>query len=1013
MYTKLVTNNLIGAISRVSLRIFLLLFLLSIQVITQAQLRYNFERINTENGLPTNAIKGLQFDEKTRFLWVATESGIVRYNGHGFQSFGDNEKTAILNGRIVFFDKTIDGKLFGKLIDERVFIIKDNNAVIESQTYKMDDENAYLNYKYNLRRNQTKHQVFPIQLRDIKVGGNIYVKYEYSLYRYSNNQLLTIRDSIEFDNEFTINNKLYIVKKNGVIFKAEIENNNNISLIQLLDTYKLTNTDPKNIFGKIKIFQNHANAPVFLVAGEKIFLITINENKVRLDLITDQLPKNEFIKYIQVDNLTNTIFIGTDNRGLLVGRPQYFKRILPNNAIEGVSTSAYAQLQLNNGNIQINSGQIYGKSSLKSTNVFYRPSETNTFISKDSFVYMSNSDGLVEFDLRKNKIHNKANEINVNRNCLIQIGNLIYSFNEKGIAIKKSKWEYVLKLENMPFNFIVYNLNQINDNEVLAATTHGLYKYNIKQNTFTLFYNDKDNANFRAIYNLNGYYLIGTYGGGVYMYYKDAIKKLPLDQNSYLKYTHCFMQDNKGNVWASTNKGLFMSPAQSLIDFWNKGPGNIKFKYFGKNEGIDQLEMNGGCNPCAIKMRNGNFSFPGIDGLIQFNPDSIPDMNIQPKVFVDRLLVDGKLINLDEFNNEFSSGVKNLEVQLGISGMLSQENIMLEYKFDNDPWIRVNVKNPNIKYSNPGYGKHIFSIRLRNTINEKWELAEYPFTIKYPWTLNPYMYLVYLLLIIGIVLAYIRFKTIIYQRRQKLLEKEVDAKTETLNKLNNNLIKRNQAKDHVIAIMNHDILTPLKYLHITAKNIADTTNDEKIKSSIKQIARTSKDLEYLTSNMLNWVKFDNIETLPNKQEVDLYSLVNDLIEFVEPFKQNVDLKIINDIPEYLIIQNWPDSLRVLIYNLIVNAINNTQQGQIIVGHSIFNHGYKIYVSDTGVGMNESMIEYLLKGKSKDEVEQLPKYKKGNGVGFQIVRNVVHLMNAKLEIESKEAKGTIVSITFEG
>jgi len=472
------------------------------------------------------------------------------------------------------------------------------------------------------------------------------------------------------------------------------------------------------------------------------------------------------------------------------------------------------------------------------------------------------------------------------------------------------------------------------------------------------------------------------------------------------------MQDNKGNVWASTNKGLFMSPAQSLIDFWNKGPGNIKFKYFGKNEGIDQLEMNGGCNPCAIKMRNGNFSFPGIDGLIQFNPDSIPEMNIQPKVYVDRLLVDGKLINLDEFNNKFSSGVKNIEVQLGISGMLSQENIMLEYKFDNDPWIRVNVKNPNIKYSNPGYGKHIFSIRLRNTINEKWELAEYPFTIKYPWTLKPYMYLVYLLLIIGIVLAYIRFKTLIYQRRQKLLEKEVDAKTETLNKLNNNLIKRNQAKDHVIAIMNHDILTPLKYLHITAKNIADTTNDEKVKSSIKQIARTSKDLEYLTSNMLNWVKFDNIETLPSKQEVDLYSLVNDLVEFVEPFKQNDKLKIINEIPKDLIIQNWPDSLRVLLYNLIVNGINNTHQGQIIVGHNIFDHGYKIYVSDTGVGINDSMIEYLLKGKSKEDVEQMPRYKKGNGVGFQIIRNIVHLMNAKIDIQSKQAKGTIVSIIFE-
>ena len=33
---------------------------------------------------------------------------------------------------------------------------------------------------------------------------------------------------------------------------------------------------------------------------------------------------------------------------------------------------------------------------------------------------------------------------------------------------------------------------------------------------------------------------------------------------------------------------------------------------------IDELELNGGCNPCAIKMNNGHLSFPGIDGLIQF-----------------------------------------------------------------------------------------------------------------------------------------------------------------------------------------------------------------------------------------------------------------------------------------------------------------------------------------------------------------------------------------------------------
>jgi sensor histidine kinase YesM len=72
-------------------------------------------------------------------------------------------------------------------------------------------------------------------------------------------------------------------------------------------------------------------------------------------------------------------------------------------------------------------------------------------------------------------------------------------------------------------------------------------------------------------------------------------------------------------------------------------------------------------------------------------------------------------------------------------------------------------------------------------------------------------------------------------------------------------------------------------------------------------------------------------------------------------------------------------------------------------------GNIIIVQDTGVGMSASMAKYLMTGKSKDVVEHLPKYKKGNGVGYQIIRNIVKLMKAKLMIESKENKGTTVSI----
>jgi signal transduction histidine kinase len=273
------------------------------------------------------------------------------------------------------------------------------------------------------------------------------------------------------------------------------------------------------------------------------------------------------------------------------------------------------------------------------------------------------------------------------------------------------------------------------------------------------------------------------------------------------------------------------------------------------------------------------------------------------------------------------------------------------------------------------------------------------------------MYVVYLLGMFGLVLLYIRFKTLIYQRRQRLLESEVAVKTASLNDLNDYLQKRNQAKDHVIAIMNHDILTPLKYLHITAKTTAEQIEEVSLKNSIDQIAKTSKELEYLTANMLNWVKFENFNSLPNQQNIDLHQFIHGLIDFVAPFKLNNTIKVQNLIPKDVVIANWPDALRVVVYNVIVNAIKSTKQGEINVQFKQSSIDYEIIIQDTGEGMSASMVDFLITGKSRDEVESMPKYKKGNGIGYQIIRHLVHIMNAELKITSKENQGTKVSLKF--
>ena len=999
-----------SAIRRLLFILFLCMGMIHVKSVS-AQLKYNFERINTENGLPANTIKGLQFDKINRFLWIATESGLVRYNGHTFQSFGDKGSTVKLNGRVVSINRKEDGAIFGRLLDETLFYIKDNLPLLGPQYLKVKYANDFLNYKYSLTSQNHTEQKVSITENEFKIGANHFITLERDndliFCKYQSGQFDSLFVFKKHEQGFVLNDRLFLIDNKGEVKEFLFKHDKSIGLKEVLSVNKnhLNNSE-------LKIFQNGIDE-AFVLNANKLFKVSIEQDKLIFSLVTDQLPNNEFIRYLQVDELTKTIFLGTDNRGLLIGRPIYFNRIMPRDYKGGTSSAAYAQVVLKNGNIQTNSGQIFGNENGKTPLVFYRPSSTNTYIDNKNHLFGSNADGVFEYDLVHDKLISTTKEIDYERNSFIQFKDDIYSINEKGVAKKGGNgfWQMVLNFKTVPTGFSVYQMSVVGDKDILVTTTDGLYIYNIVNNTFKRIFKDKNGANFRSIFNLKGYYLIGTYGSGIYMYKDGIIKQMPLDPNKYLSFTHCFMLDDHERIWASTNKGLFMSPAKSLIDFWESGPGNITYKYYGKLEGIDVLEMNGGCNPCAIQLKNGLISIPGIDGLIQFDPNALPSTQFIPKAFLDKVYINGSYYGSDIINKNLPFNAKKIEFQLGISGMLSQEDFLLEYKFDNDPWNRIGVENTNIVIGNPGYGAHKLLVRIRNSINKKWELNSYDFSIDFPWYFNPFMLFLYLIILMSLIYLYVKLRVIIYRRRQIELENEVLIKTKSIRDMNSNLTKRNQAKDQVIAIMNHDILTPLKYLHITADNLVNQVADTGAKKSILQIASTTKELEYQTLNMLNWVKFDSLEKLPNVQKVDIFHLINQLFDFIDPFKQNPNIELVNKISEDTFINSWPEQLRVLLYNIVMNSVRATQIGKISIDIEINKNDYFIIIEDTGKGINASMIKYLITGANKEEVEQLPRFKTGNGVGYQIIRSLVQLMDAILEIDSVEGKGTRVKIIF--
>ena len=161
MCIKLVIRNL-----------FLTFLLLFIGASSFSQLPYTYERLNTETELPTNTIKGLQFDEKHRFLWIATESGIVRYNGHNVQSFGDQEEKSILNNRVVYFTNSENGTLFGKFVDATSFKISLNDVIVGKTSLKNNNLNEYIEDKYNVKLGKLNTDIYSTLFKTYKINND-------------------------------------------------------------------------------------------------------------------------------------------------------------------------------------------------------------------------------------------------------------------------------------------------------------------------------------------------------------------------------------------------------------------------------------------------------------------------------------------------------------------------------------------------------------------------------------------------------------------------------------------------------------------------------------------------------------------------------------------------------------------------------------------------------------------------------------------------------------------------
>lgn len=238
----------------------------------------------------------------------------------------------------------------------------------------------------------------------------------------------------------------------------------------------------------------------------------------------------------------------------------------------------------------------------------------------------------------------------------------------------------------------------------------------------------------------------------------------------------------------------------------------------------------------------------------------------------------------------------------------------------------------------------------------------------------------------------------IAQRKQ--LEKELRQQAEVLN-------QANIIKDEFLAIVSHELRSPLNAILGWAHILRSRKLDEKIVSSaLETIERNARIQVKLIEDLLDISRIIRGKLYLNIRPVNLVSVIRASIDSVQLAVTAKNIEIITVVDESAsLVSGDPDRLQQIVWNLLSNAIKFTpREGKIEVRLEYVSSNAVISVSDTGQGIAPDFLPYVF-DRFRQEERATTRHHGGLGLGLAIVRQLVEMHGGTVTANSPgEGKG---------
>ncbi|MGE0682094.1 MAG: ATP-binding protein [Candidatus Binatia bacterium] len=218
----------------------------------------------------------------------------------------------------------------------------------------------------------------------------------------------------------------------------------------------------------------------------------------------------------------------------------------------------------------------------------------------------------------------------------------------------------------------------------------------------------------------------------------------------------------------------------------------------------------------------------------------------------------------------------------------------------------------------------------------------------------------------------------------------------------------NRAKTEFLATMSHELRTPLHiimgYTDLMMEGEFGAVREEQ-KDRLRRMKRSTYELLDLITAALDISRLEAGRLPIDIKEVQIAALLDELQEETQGLQEHSALDFVWQVePDLPCIRTDLEKLKIVLKNLIGNAVKFTKEGSITIMARSRGGGIEISTADTGIGIPREELLTIFDPFQQGENSTEGLYK-GAGLGLHIVKRMLTLLGGRIEVESDVGQGS--------